>query len=489
MGAMAMPGRLPVDPRAWPERRDAALANTTMRATMGVVTRRFHVNRQKVYAGFPAGEAARQRAVADKRAAIRQNEDLIEAFSQAVRDNGGEVHRAASAEDAVAMVTAIAQAANVRRAVKTKSMTTEEIELNKGLAAAGIQVLETDLGEYIIQRANERPSHILAPAAHKNRQQVLELFQRDADDSQVVAPVGEDAQELTRYARRRLRQEFLQADMGVTGGNFLVAETGTVVLITNEGNADLVTTLPPLLVSVVGIEKVIADWHALENIIQQPAMSGVGQRLSSYTTFVTGPTGAESAEGPTSWHVVLLDNGRSGIRNTPYEDVLSCIRCGACLNACPVFRQIGGSAYGTVYSGPIGVVETPLLTDLAVLSELPSVACTVCHACAEACPMDIQLPEHILSLRHEKVRRGMVPAATRQTYRLWARMWSTPGGYRTSIRMARWGQRFYVKNGLLRSAPGLMGGWFESRNMPPVARETFHEWWQRNRTGGDNAHE
>ncbi len=478
-----------MDRRPWPERRNAALANMTLRETLGITTRRFHVNRQKVYEGFPEGEAARQRAVADKRAAIRHSEELIEVFSHAVRNNGGEVHRAGRAEDAVAIVTDIARSANVRLVVKTKSMTTEEIELNKGLMQVGIQVLETDLGEYIIQRANEPPSHILAPAAHKNRQDVLQLFRRDADESHEQEPGGDDAQELTRYARRRLRKEFLRADMGVTGGNFLVAETGTLVLITNEGNADLVTTLPPLLVSVVGIEKVITDWNALGNIIQQPAMNGVGQRLSSYTTFITGPTGAQSSEGPRSWHVVLLDNGRSAIRNTPYEDVLSCIRCGACLNACPVFRQIGGAAYGTVYSGPIGIVEVPLLTNFSVLSELPSVGCTVCHACAEVCPMDIQLPAHILSLRHEKVRRSMVPAATRQTYRLWAKLWSTPGGYRNSIRLARWGQRFYVRKGLLRSAPGLMGGWFESRNMPPVAHETFHEWWQRHRIGGDHSYE
>lgn len=475
-----MAGQLPTDMRPWAERRDGALHDRTMRETIHGVTRRFQLGQQRVFAGYPEGEAARQRAVIDKRAAIRDIEALLAAFRSAVASHGGRTHDAPTRSDALEMVKTIAREAGVKTIVKSKSMVTEELELDQGLAAAGFRVIETDLGEYIIQRAGETPSHILAPAAHKNRYQIDALFEADAQAAHIEPPSGDDAVALTRYARRRLRDEFLSADMGITGGNFLVAETGTVVLITNEGNADLVVSLPRVLVSVVGVEKVVKDWDALGDIIQQPAMNGIGQRLSSYTTFISGP-GVSSAEGPQEWHVILVDNGRMALRGTPYEDVLSCIRCGACLNACPVFRQVGGHAYGSVYSGPIGIVATPLLTDFTVHPELPSVACTLCHACADVCPMDIDLPGHIVKLRREKVRRHVDSASVRATYRWWGRFWGTSEGYRRSVRMARWGQRLYVRQGLLRSAPGLAQGWFRTRNMPPVAPETFHEWWMRTR--------
>ncbi len=477
-----MTGHLPADSRPWPERRDRGLENVTMRRTIGLVTRRFQLGQQRVFADYPEGEAARERAVLAKRAAVQNLDALLEEFRAAVAAHGGKTHLAASRSDAVRIVREIAEQSGVHRVVKSKSMVTEELELNRGLTEAGLHVIETDLGEYIIQRAGETPSHILAPAAHKNRHEIEQLFDQDAGEAHIAPPDGDDADVLTRYARRRLREEFLSADMGITGGNFLVAETGTIVLITNEGNADLVISLPRILVSVVGIEKVVKDWESLMDVIQQPAMNGIGQRLSSYTTFISGP-GASPAEGPREWHVVLLDNGRSALRETPFEDVLSCIRCGACLNVCPVFRQVGGHAYGSVYSGPIGIVETPLLTNLTVLPELPTVACTLCYACREACPMDIDLPGHIVRLRREKVKRHLDSQATRVTYRWWGRFWSTPNGYRRSVRMARWGQRLYVSRGVLRSAPGLPKGWFQTRNMPPVASETFHEWWARTRSG------
>lgn len=484
-----MAGILPVDPRPWAVRRDDALANRTMRATISLATRRFQAGQKKVFMDYPEAEAARQRSVAHKRAAIKDMDRLLEEFSKAVHEHGGHVHLARTAPDAVKLVRAIAEDSNVHRVVKTKSMVTEEIELNRGLIEAGIEVLETDLGEYIIQRAGERPSHILAPAAHKNRKEIRELFENDAIQTGIEPPDGDDARTLTQYARRRLREEFLHADMGITGGNFLVAETGSIVLITNEGNADLVTTLPRVLVSVVGVEKVIADWQALQDIIQQPAMNAIGQRLSSYTTIVSGPTSVNSGEGPQAWHVVLLDNGRTALRGTEYEDVLSCIRCGACLNVCPVFRQVGGNAYGSVYSGPIGVVETPLLTEGTILAEMPMMACTMCHACTEVCPMDIDLSGHILSLREEKVEKQDGDFMIRHTYRWWARWWASPAGYRRSLRMARFGQRFYMRDGLLHTAPGLAKGWFQSRNMPPIAQETFHEWWQRERENPGDSHE
>ncbi len=480
-----MAGQLPFDERPWPERRDAALQNQTMRHTIGFVTRRFTLVKQEVYRANPDIEASRTVAVGQKRKAIHDLPELLERFRTQVEEHGGHTYLAARAEDAVDIALNIARTNQVKSVIKSKSMVTEEIELNQAFGKEGIAVRETDLGEYIIQLAHEKPSHILAPAVHRNRHQVADLFQEDAAQKKIAPPHSDDIEDLTRYARERLRQEFLQADMGVTGGNFLVAETGTLVLITNEGNADMVTSLPPVLVSIVGVEKMVENWTSLQEIIQQPAMSGIGRHLSSYTTMIHAPKSSGSAEGPEQWHVILVDNGRMALRGTKFEDVLSCIRCGACLNVCPVFREVGGHAYGSVYPGPIGIVETPLLTDFQILPELPSKLCTLCHACQEACPMDISLPQHIVSLRHIVIKRHLNSGMVGWTLKTWARFWGTASGYRRSISLARVMQRFYGKrrnaSGLI---PGMFAGWGQTREIPQVAPQTFHEWWQdRNQKG------
>ena len=474
-----MPGILPQDPRPWTDRRDQGLHDTVMRDTLGRVTRRVSEARIQAYAHYPEGEAMRSRAKEAKRAAIRDlDRHLIEAAAQ-IEAHGGVVRRMESPHDVSRYIIELARRHQARRIIKSKSMMTEELELNHSLEAAGLAVRETDLGEYIIQLAHEKPSHILAPAAHKNRHQIHTLFNEEAQRSGVEGVDHADIPELTAFARRRLREEFLIADIGITGGNFLVAETGTLVLITNEGNADMVTALPPLLISVVGIEKLVATWEDLTDIIQQPALSGVGQLLSSYTTFVSGPRGSKTLDGPKEWHVLLVNNGRSGLRGTEFEDVLSCIRCGACLNVCPVFRQVGGHAYGSVYVGPIGAVEPPLLAGLSQFPEMPSSLCTLCNACQEACPMDIALPQHFLALRREKVRRRLESPTLRLTYRQWGRLWATPAGYRLSVRLGRIVQKLSLQNGRLVRAPGPARGWFNTRDMPPIAQETFHEWWKR----------
>ncbi|WP_053960290.1 lactate utilization protein B [Sulfobacillus thermosulfidooxidans] len=475
-----MAGELPYDVRPWAERRDQALNDQIMRKTIGRVTRRFSAAKREAYRKNPDIEASRERATWHKRKAIHELPELIDILRQRIEDHGGNTYLAATAREAVEKVVKIAQEEHVSLVIKSKSMVTEEIALNPALEAAGITVRETDLGEYIIQLAHEKPSHILAPAAHRNRQQIDALFQEDARMHHIRPPVSDGIADLTHYARERLRQEFLQAEMGVTGGNFLVAETGTLVIITNEGNADMVTSLPRVLVSIVGVEKIVEDWASLIDLIQQPAMSGIGRHLSSYTTMVHGPKQQGMADGPEKWYVILVDNGRMALRDTPFEEVLTCIRCGACLNVCPVFRQVGGHAYGSVYPGPIGIVETPLLTDLTILPELPSSLCTLCHACEEACPMEINLPKHIVTLRQIKVKRQMNKGIQDWTMRTWARFWMTPKGYHRSIRIARLGQKWYQKPGQasLHNAPGIFGGWFETRDMPPVAAETFHEWWK-----------
>ncbi len=469
---------LPQDPRPWPVRRDTALQDTVLQTTLTHVTHRLNNARIAAYRHYPSGEAARIRAIARKREAIQDWSVLLDRAEEEITAHGGHVKRAATPEAVGAYVLEIARQHSVKRVIKSKSMVTEEVQLNAQLEAAGLDVRETDLGEYIIQLAHEKPSHILAPAAHKNRQQIQRLFVDTVADA--GEEVSEDIQELTRFARNKLRQDFLSADMGITGGNFLVAETGTVVVITNEGNADMVTTMPRVLVSIIGIEKIVQDWDALEDIIQQPALSGVGQRLSSYTTIISGPRARESWEGPDEWHVVLLDNGRRKIHGGPYQDVLSCIRCGACLNVCPVFQQVGGHGYGSVYSGPIGTVLSPLLGGMDAFGELPSHLCTMCYACQEACPMDIPLPHEIISLRETAVSERREPAAVRTQYRLWGQAWSTATGYRRSVTAARLAQRLAIRR------VGLAAGWLHTRTMPFVSSVTFLEDWAKKHRRGSS---
>lgn len=463
--------------RPWPERRARALQDTVLRETLAGVMPRLAAARVAAYAQDPGAEESRIRARDRRREAVADRDALLAQAMASIEQHGGAAARVADGEAAARYILAIAARRGGRRVTKSKSMVTEELELNRLLEAGGLEVRETDLGEYIVQLAGERPSHILAPAIHRNRLQIKDVFDQEAHRQGIPAPAGADITELTRYARQRLRADFLAADIGITGGNFVVAETGTLVLITNEGNADMVTTLPPVHVAVVGIEKVVERFSDLADLLPQPAMSGVGQRLSAYTTLISGPRQPGQLEGPEEWHVLFVDNGRSAIGAGAFQDVLTCIRCGACYNVCPVFRQVGGHAYGSVYGGPIGAVLTPLLQGLEAVPDLPESLCTLCHACVEACPMDIDLPAHFIQLRTELVRRRLKPASVTRTYRTWSRLWTTPAGYRRSIQLARLGQRLYLRRGLLTGGPGLLGGWAKTRDMPPVAAKTFQEWW------------
>jgi L-lactate dehydrogenase complex protein LldF len=454
-----------------------------MRAAVVTSTRNLAEKKLAAYAAYPPGEAMRGRAVAARRGALAHLDGLLEELARNVEAHGGHVAHAAGPADVARYVLAVARRRGARRVVKSKSMATEEIDLNARLEAAGLHVRETDLGEYIIQLARERPSHILVPAAHKTRQQIRALFEQEAARSGVTPPTADTTPALTAFARRQLREEFLAADIGITGGNFLVAETGTLVLITNEGNGRMTTSLPPVHIAVVGIDKVVATWDDLAVLLQQAPMSGTGQLLSTYTSFITGPRRPRELDGPEEFHLVLLDNGRHELLGTQYEDILTCIRCGACLNVCPVFRTIGGQAYGSMYSGPIGVVLTPLLGGLDHAPELPKSACALCYACRDACPMEIDLPGHILALRRTEIEASMEPLTTRLTFELWGRFWANPAGYHLTARLARLGQRALMQKGRLTRAPGLVGGWTATRDAPPVAKETFHEWWRRARPG------
>ena len=476
-----MPGELPPAGATWPERRRRALADPAMQAAVAKSTRSLAAKKEAVFAAYPAAEAMRKRAVIARRGSLARVDALLDELTRRVEARGGHVVRAAGPADVGRYVLDVARRRGVQRVVKSKSMATEEIALNEQLEAVGLHVRETDLGEYIIQLAGERPAHILVPASHKTRQQVRALFDEEAAACAVDPPVGDATPELTAFARRQLRADFLAADMGISGGNFLVAETGTLVLITNEGNGRMTTSLPRVHIAVVGIDKIVATWADLADLLQQPALSGTGQRLSTYTTFITGPRREGELDGPEEFHLVLLDNGRHELLGTEFEDVLSCIRCGACLNVCPVFRTIGGQAYGSMYSGPIGVVLTPLLGGLERAPELPKSACSMCCACRDACPMEIELPRHILALRRTEIERSMESLTTRLTFEAWGRFWANPAGFRLTGRVGSLGQVVLVRNGRIKWAPGLLGGWTAVRDAPPLARQSFHDWWRRHR--------
>jgi L-lactate dehydrogenase complex protein LldF len=329
-------------------------------------------------------------------------------------------------------------------------------------------VVETDLGEWIIQLARQTPSHIIAPALHHDRHSILELFRAVAG---APASLSSEPTELNRFARASLREHFLSADIGITGANFGVVESGSIVLVTNEGNGRMVTSLPRVHIVLMGAERLVETWDQLDLMLQLLTRSASGQRLSSYTTIVTGPRRDTDADGPDELHVVVLDGGRSALLGTEMHEMLACIRCGACLNVCPVYRQIGGHAYGWVYTGPMGAVLTPLLAGHHPEAAEVAGASTLCGACMDACPVQIPLQDLLLELRQRKAEHAS--AAERAGWRAWAELWSHSGSYRASTKAATWGRRLAAH---ARLVPGA-GRWAAERELPAPARRRFRDLW------------
>jgi len=380
------------------------------------------------------------------------------------------VHFATTAAEARAVILEIGRRAGARMAVKSKSMATEEIHLNEALEEAGIVPVETDLGEYIIQLAHERPSHIIAPAIHKTKGQIADLFGKE-----LKRTVPADPEALTQLARGELREKFLQADLGITGANFAVADTGTVVLVTNEGNGRMVTSLPRVHVAVMGVEKVVPSMSDLMVFLAILAKSATGQKLSVYTTLVQGPRRAGELEGPEEFHLVLLDNGRVDQLAGPLREALYCLRCGACLNVCPVYRQIGGHAYGHTYPGPIGILLTAMLNGPGSVKELAH-ASSLCGACADACPVRIDIPRMLIELRRQVDEKRIAPWIERVVFESFGWLLARPLLYGLAGRIARVLQRPFVRDGAIRSLP-LFGDWTRTRDLPAVASRTFRERW------------
>jgi len=451
-------------------------------------TNRFVSGRAARVAELPQWEELRQIG-SDIRLHTIENMDVyLTQLEENVKAAGGHVHWAETAEEANRIVVQIAQEHHVKIAVKSKSMATEEIGLNRALEKAGIQAIETDLGEYIIQLAGTGPSHIIVPAVHLKKEEVAALFSEKLDINAPTDPI-----ELARIAREVLREKFLHAGMGITGGNFLVAETGTLVMVTNEGNGRMCSTMPDLHVAVVGIDKIIPDWESLTVFLKLLARSATGQKLSTYTQFITGPRREEGEFGPKEFHMVLLDNGRSDILKDPVgREVFKCIRCGACANVCPVYKNVGGFAYGWFISGPIGAILSPQMLGTQAARELPF-ASTLCGACAEVCPVKIPIPAILLHLRR-RVAQGdafALPAISmpiRATARLSSVTLSQSWMYRVAGRLLPLINPFFRRNNWLSGMPYPLSRWTKVRPLPPFGAR-FRTWWKNVRSvrGKDSA--
>jgi L-lactate dehydrogenase complex protein LldF len=439
-----------------------ALADSTLQAALDAATERLNEGRTRAWAELSEVEALRDRAHEIRMQTIESLDRHLAEFTSAVESRGGHVRFCATDEDARNYVVDLCTRAGAKIVAKSKSMASEEIRLNSALEAAGLRTVETDLGEYILQLAGEHPTHIVAPAINKTAEDVATLL--SAVEGEAIEP---ELQPLARAARRQLRAVFETADVGITGANFGVCETGSICLVTNEGNARLVSALPRIHVAILGMERLVPTLAELAVLLKLLARSATGQRLTTYTTLITGPRRTGEQDGPEELHVVVLDNGRSNLRRGRYREMLACIRCGACLNVCPVYRKAGGSAYGPVYSGPMGAVLAPLLVGVANTPALPH-ASSLCGACTAACPVKIPLHELLLDLRRDLVEKGVSPWTERVAFTLWSFLWSRPAGYRLSTRLAR----------LARPVAALVGpgrAWASGRAVPVFPRGRYRD--------------
>jgi L-lactate dehydrogenase complex protein LldF len=426
-------------------------------AAIDLSTNRLRTHRLAAWGDLPDVEALRERARAIRMEVIDDLDSHVSRFTEALEARGGHVFFARTAEEGSEYVVEVCRRRGAKLAAKSKSMASEEIGLNEALEAAGVRPVETDLGEYIIQLAGEHPVHIVAPAIEKTAAEVAELFSRVSGQD-----VPAELEALTKTARALLRESFLHADVGITGVNFGISSTGSICLVTNEGNGRLVSSIPPVHIAVMGMERLVPTTADLAVLLKLLARSGTGQKLTVYTTLITGPRRAGEQDGPEELHVVILDNGRTNLLRGRYREMLACIRCGACLNVCPVYRKSGGGAYGPVYSGPMGAVLLPLLVGLEQAPSLPH-ASSLCGACTEACPVKIPLHELLLDLRRDLVEEGVASRFERLAFTLWSLAWSSAFGYRLTTRLAR----------LARPLAGLAGPgrvWAAGRTLPRLSR-------------------
>ncbi|WP_407566481.1 lactate utilization protein B [Streptomyces sp. 184] len=481
-------------PATFPKAAAAATADATLRGNLTHATHTIRAKRAAAVAELPDWDRLRAAGAAVKDDTLRHLDRYLEQLEAAVTAAGGHVHWAVDAAEANAIVTRLVRETGADEVVKVKSMATQEIGLNEALAAAGIRAYETDLAELIVQLGDDLPSHILVPAIHKNRGEIRDIFRDRMGDWGRPAPagLGDRPAELAEAARLHLREKFLGARVGISGANFMVAESGTLVVLESEGNGRMCLTLPETLISVVGIEKVVPTWRDLEVFLQLLPRSSTAERMNPYTSTWTGPA---EGDGPRDFHLVLLDNGRTDtLSDQVGRQALRCIRCSACLNVCPVYERAGGHAYGSAYPGPIGAILTPQLrgTASALDASLPY-ASTLCGACYEVCPVAIDIPEVLVHLRTRVAEGGTYTvrgtkavirpakghAAERAAMR--AARWTMdhPRAYGAALRATTGTRRLHP-----RRLPGPGKAWSATRDLPPVPKESFRAWWKRTRGAG-----
>jgi L-lactate dehydrogenase complex protein LldF len=454
-----------------------ALADPALQRALQNVKRGFVDKRRAARAGLPEFEALREEARAIKDHTLSHLDLYVEAFEAKVTESGGQVHYAPTASDARAILLRLCQEAGAKLVTKSKSMVSEEIGLNDHLKAAKIEAVETDLGEYIVQLRGERPSHIIAPVIHLNRATIEADFRRAHQRLQHGRRLDR-AEDIVAEARKVLREKFLGADVGITGANLLIAETGSVVIVTNEGNADLTSTLPRTHIVIASIEKIVPTLEDACTILRLLARSATGQEITTYTTFATGPRRDGDPDGPATYHVVLLDNGRSEMLGNEFADMLRCIRCGACLNHCPVYAAIGGHAYGSIYPGPMGAVLTPQLEGIDRARDLPQ-ASSFCGRCEAVCPMEIPLPDMMRAWRERDFTRGNPTRRERLLLKAWAYAAKRPRLYHALASvLARFMARRAGTRGRLSRLP-LLKAWTKTRDLPAPQGRTFHQLYAR----------
>ncbi|HYT09275.1 MAG TPA: LutB/LldF family L-lactate oxidation iron-sulfur protein [Mycobacteriales bacterium] len=476
--------------RPFPEAARSALADPQLRANLRRATGTIRAKRAAVVAEVPDWDALREAGAAVKAATLAGLDRYLVQLEERVTAHGGQVHWARDAAEANGIVADLVRATGADEVVKVKSMATQEIGLNEALAAAGITAHETDLAELIVQLGHDAPSHILVPAIHRNRAEIREIFRREMPG--VDPGLTDDPRALAEAARRHLRQRFLSARVAVSGANFAVAETGTLVVVESEGNGRMCLTLPETLITVMGIEKVVPTWADLEVFLQLLPRSSTGERMNPYTSMwtgvhrTTGSSGERSSnDGPRAVHLVLVDNGRTAVlADQVGRDALRCIRCSACLNVCPVYERTGGHAYGSVYPGPIGAVLSPQLTGVAdpVAASLPY-ASSLCGACYDACPVKIDIPRLLVHLRGRVVeeKRAAHRVPTPEDALMTAAAWTMgrPERWARALRAARLGRLLGRRRGRISTLPPPGSGWTASRDLPLPPPETFRDWWTR----------
>ncbi|MDI1463515.1 LutB/LldF family L-lactate oxidation iron-sulfur protein [Catellatospora sp. KI3] len=476
-----MPAHAPADvaalhaARPFPAAARDALADPQLRRNIGAATATIRGKRAHVVAELDDWEQLRLAGQAVKAATMSRLDEHLRRLEQEVTARGGTVHWARDAAEANRIVTGLVRATGADEVVKVKSMVTQEIGLNEALAEAGIAAWETDLAELIVQLGHDTPSHILVPAIHRNRAEIREIFLREMPGADPA--LTDDPRALAMAARAHLRRKFLTARVAVSGANFAVADTGTLLVVESEGNGRMCLTLPDTLITVMGIEKVVPTWADLEVFLQLLPRSSTGERMNPYTSAWTGVV---PGDGPQEFHLVLLDNGRTAVlADEVGREALHCIRCSACLNVCPVYERTGGHAYGSVYPGPIGAVLTPLLTGTAGNPSLPY-ASTLCGACFDACPVRIDIPSLLVHLRSRTTQERALPSAEAVAMAAASWVMASPWRFGWAGRLARLG-RLFARRGRIRRLPPPLSAWTTARDAPAPPPQTFRDWWRENR--------